>query len=106
MEEDDTIGEDCFGNILQTITQGSGRTSAHEDYELQYPHDQNVCVWCQSSIYRRRTYHLPDREREFIAEIISPRNVNMNVLYMKGVLSTYIKLFSYLIFCCRFLLVA
>ncbi|KAL0868288.1 hypothetical protein ABMA27_007818 [Loxostege sticticalis] len=44
VEEDDTICEDCFGNILQTISQGSGRTSSHEDYELQYPHDQNVCV--------------------------------------------------------------
>lgn len=77
MDEDDTLCEDCFGNIMQTISAAPGDNSVQDEYELQQPQDQNVCVWCQSSLYMRRTHHLPDSERQFIAQRISPRIVNI-----------------------------
>lgn len=76
MDENDTMCANCFSNTMQRMS--TPVSTLHDEFELQNPCDTNVCIWCQSSLYMRRSHSLPEGpEKRFISERIFPRVVSI-----------------------------
>lgn len=65
----------CLANIVRDIDHTSPTNTEHDQHIL--PPETNVCVWCRSSLFWRRS-NVPGKspERQLIYERISPRTVN------------------------------
>ena len=87
MEDNEILCSLCFENVLQVAVGApaveiTSQNRTEMDYELQHPHDTNVCVWCRNSLFGRRIHSLPEGpERDFIIARISPREVSSPLLY-------------------------